>query len=655
MRAPPIPPNQLSAQQLALHNDMKSVIASDLHGFQTETDQGALTGPWSVWLQDPSTCGAIWNFVKVITTQAKLPQSVRQVAILKVGSHFKAAYELYAHTGLSKELGINKAQIDTLAKGARPASVQGKEAAAYDVTDSLTRGGVVPDAIYNNAVKLLGEDGYRELVYLVGSYLLVSVTLNGFDVKAPVEKSAPAPSKPAHVSEYQTLNPVTEKLEQVFPETTDEEVMSLLERAHHVYENDWKLRPVKERAAIVGRAGAILRQKAEEYSQLMTHEMGKLIDQSRYEVNLTVDILDYYATHGEKFLETKEVPEAPGAILATEPIGAILAVEPWNFPYYQLVRVAAPQIVAGNVLMCKHAPSTPQCALAFEKLFDEAGAPKGVYTNLFSTIPQINMLIDDFRIRGVTLTGSERAGASVAERAGRNLKKVVLELGGSDPLIVLPDADLESTINQGVMGRMICMGQACVSSKRFIVVGKDRAKIFLDGMIKRMAALEAGDPSDSKTTLGPLFAKRALVGLLEQVERAEAHGAKVVLGGKRINRPGWYMEPTIITDIKPDNPLYQEETFGPIASFYAVDTEEEAIKLANATKFGLGGSVFGGNVKHAQEVASKVDSGMVFVNSCANTGPEVPFGGIKNSGFGRELSELGIGEFVNRKLIQTTL
>ena len=298
-------------------------------------------------------------------------------------------------------------------------------------------------------------------------------------------ESVPATPAPAQMSQYQTLNPATGELEKTFAVTTDEEVRSALDKAHHVYE-EWRRRPVAERAKLVGQAASILRQKAEEYSQLMTREMGKLIDQSRYEVHLTADILEYYATNGETFLETKPIPGAPGSVLATEPLGVILAVEPWNFPFYQLVRVAAPQVVAGNVVIFKHAPSVPQCALAFAKLFEEAGAPEGVYTNLFCTNDQVSMLIDDFRVRGVALTGSERAGASVAEQAGRNLKKVVLELGGSDPLIVLPDADPEDTVRKGVDGRMIGMGQVCSASKRFIVIGKERGEQFLAGMVKHM-------------------------------------------------------------------------------------------------------------------------------------------------------------------------
>ncbi|CAN7668743.1 NAD-dependent succinate-semialdehyde dehydrogenase [Caballeronia sp. LjRoot34] len=452
---------------------------------------------------------------------------------------------------------------------------------------------------------------------------------------------------------YQTINPATGKLVKSFLEISDAEAFGALETADHIYRSDWQHRSVAQRAQVVARAAAILRDKAEEYAQYMTLEVGKLIDQSRYEVGLSAAILEYYANHAEAFLKAKPLPEAPESVVVTQPIGVILGIEPWNFPYYQLARVAAPQIVAGNVVIMKHAPSVPQCALAFARLFEEAGAPAGVYTNVFASVDQIGNLIDDFRVRGVTLTGSERAGAAVAERAGRALKKVVLELGGSDPFIVLEDAPLEDALNAAAVGRMICMGQACVASKRFIVIGKERGKQFLEGLVKRMGSLTPGDPADNKTSLGPVVSEQALEGLLRQISGAAAHGARIVIGGKRVDRPGFYLEPTIITDIAKDNPLFQQETFGPVASFYVVDNVEEAIKLANATKFGLGSAVFGGDVKRAQEVAQKIESGMVFINSCAYTGPETPFGGVKNSGWGRELGEAGIGEFVNHKLIRT--
>jgi len=452
---------------------------------------------------------------------------------------------------------------------------------------------------------------------------------------------------------YQTLNPATGKLLKEFPEISDVEVQLALDVAQDRYEKDWRFRPVAERARVVAKVAALMREKIDELAGYITLEMGKLIDQSRAEVELSAAILEYYATHAEEFLKTRPVPEAPGSVIVTEPTGVILAIEPWNFPYYQLARVAGPQIVAGNVVIVKDARNVPQCAVAFANLFKEADAPDGVYTNLLCSFDQVDALIDDFRVRGVTLTGSELAGAQVAERAGRQLKKVVLELGGSDPFIVLEDAQLDHAVVEGADGRLKVMGQECVSSKRFIIVGKERGRLFLEGLVREFEILKVGDPSDSSTTLGPLVSESALNHLLKQIETAKAHGARIVMGGKRISRPGFYIEPTIITDIAEDNPLFQEETFGPIAAFYVVDNEEQAIKLANATKFGLGASVFGGDIAHAQAVAAKIDSGMVFINSAAYFAPELPFGGVKNSGFGRELGDLGIGEFVNRKLIRT--
>lgn len=307
--------------------------------------------------------------------------------------------------------------------------------------------------------------------------------------------------------------------------------------------------------------------------------------------------------------------------------------------------------MAGNVVIVKHAENVPQCALAFARLFEAAGAPPGSYTNVFASIRQVERLIEDSRVRGVTVTGSERAGSAVAERAGRHLKKSVMELGGSDPFIVLEDAPLEMSMEAAVFGRMFNTGQSCVSSKRIIVIGKERGRVFLNGFVERMAALKVGNPEDPSTTLGPLSSEKAMKILLKQIDVAKSGGARVVLGGRRIDRPGFYIEPTILMDIDRNNPIYTQELFGPVAAYYVVESEDEAIALANATPFGLGASVFSSDMEHGQRVAERIDSGMVFVNQPAWTAPELPFGGVKNSGFGRELSELGFGEFVNRKLI----
>lgn len=450
---------------------------------------------------------------------------------------------------------------------------------------------------------------------------------------------------------YQTINPATGERIKSHANISDQGLETAIANAHKSFETHWRHCPVAERANIVLNAAAILREKSEEYAHYLTMEMGKLINESRAEVSLSADILDYYAKKAENYLKPRVLTESHGAELHLEPLGVLLGIEPWNFPYYQIARVAGPQLMVGNVLLLKHAENVPQSALAFARLFEEAGAPTGVYTNIFSSIQQIGRIIEDPRVRGVTVTGSEHAGAAVAERTGRNMKKSVLEMGGSDPLIVLEDAPMEATLDSTLFGRMFNTGQCCVGSKRIIVIGKVRGRIFLDGFVQRMASLKAGDPHDPKTTLGPLASEKALNILLNQIALAKQAGGKVALGGKRIDRPGFYLEPTVLTDIGQNNPIFTQELFGPVASFYTVENEEEAIRLANATPFGLGASVFTADVERGRKIAAKIESGMVFINQPVWTSAELPFGGIKNSGYGRELSELGFGEFINQKLI----
>jgi succinate-semialdehyde dehydrogenase/glutarate-semialdehyde dehydrogenase len=450
---------------------------------------------------------------------------------------------------------------------------------------------------------------------------------------------------------YSTINPATGETVRTFEDISDAGLDDALETAESCYRNDWRHRPIADRARIVRAAAAELRANAADYAQYVTAEMGKLVGTAEAEVALSAAILDYYADHAETFLAPTQLPESPGAVVETEPIGVILGIEPWNFPYYQLARVAGPQLMVGNVLVIKHAENVPQCALAFARLFKKAGAPAGAYTNVFASIGQIGRVIEDRRIAGVTVTGSERAGSAVAEQAGRNLKKVVMELGGSDPLIVLEDADLEHAVTGALFGRMFNTGQSCVSSKRVIVVGKERGETFLRGFTEALGSLRAGDPADPGTTLGPLSSQRALDLILDQIRIATDGGAQVVLGGSRIDRPGYYLEPTILTGVSHKNPASALEFFGPVASFYVTETEDEAIELANATPFGLGAAVFTGDVDRGREVARQIDSGMVYINQPAWTAPEIPFGGVKQSGFGRELSELGFAEFANRKLV----
>jgi succinate-semialdehyde dehydrogenase / glutarate-semialdehyde dehydrogenase len=454
---------------------------------------------------------------------------------------------------------------------------------------------------------------------------------------------------------YATINPATGELVERYETISDAALDEATERAQRCYEEDWRDRSIASRAAIVGAAATIMRDRQEQLAALATLEMGKLRQEAQSEVALSADILDYYARNAEAFLRPQPIAEAPGAMIETAPLGIILAVEPWNFPYYQIARVAGPQLVAGNVLLVKHASNVPQCALAFARIFAEAGAPMGAYMNIFASADQIGRLIVDFRIRGATLTGSESAGASVAEQAGRALKKSVLELGGSDPLIVLEDAPVEATLENALWGRMNTAGQSCTASKRMIVVGRERAASLLADLKERMAALRPGDPADQESTLGPLSSEKVLRELLQQIETATRHGARVVAGGRRIDRAGFYLEPTILTDIDTSNPIYTQELFGPVLSFYVVENEDEAVALANATPFGLGASIFTDDLDRGRALARRIESGMVFINQPVWSAPELPFGGVRNSGYGRELSELGIGEFVNRKLIHVSL
>ena len=451
---------------------------------------------------------------------------------------------------------------------------------------------------------------------------------------------------------YQSTNPFNAKVVASFPECSAAELESRLKTAADCYDNAWRNTDFAERSKILTKAATILRERTDEFANLITLEMGKLIAQSRGEVQLSAAILDYYAENAERFLAPEILPTKSGeAIVESSPIGVLFGVEPWNYPYYQIVRFAAPNLMAGNVIMVKHASNVPQCALAFERLMTEAGAPAGAYTNLFISKDQVAQVIDDPRVRGVALTGSEAAGAVVAARAGQNLKKTTMELGGSDAFIVLEDADLERAVKAAVMGRMGNSGQACTASKRFIVV-ESLADAFLAQFQAALASFKPGDPMDKDTTLAPLSSEGALTTLLGQVERSVDAGARVVIGGSRIDHPGAFMQPTILTDIDTDNPAYSEEFFGPVALFFRVADENAAIALADDSPFGLGGSVFTQDIERAKRVASRVETGMVFINRPASSAPDLPFGGIKNSGYGRELSGAGIQEFINKKLIR---
>jgi succinate-semialdehyde dehydrogenase/glutarate-semialdehyde dehydrogenase len=449
---------------------------------------------------------------------------------------------------------------------------------------------------------------------------------------------------------YETTNPYNGNRVKQFAEHTDGEVEIALAQAQACF-TTWRKKTFAERAAVLSKAAQILRSRTEEFASLITLEMGKLIAESRGEVALSADIIDYYAERAEGFLAPQSLESHSGAAtIESSPIGVLFGIEPWNFPYYQLARFVAPNLMVGNVVMVKHAPSVPQCALAFVALFKEAGAPDGAYTNLFLSNEQADRLIDDPRIKGVAVTGSERAGSVVAAQAGKNLKKSTMELGGSDAFIVLEDAEIDKTVEWAVWGRMNNTGQCCVAAKRFIVVDQV-ADQFIAKFQAALGALTPGDPLEASTTLGPLCSEVALLNLLDQVKRSVAAGARLLMGGGRVNRAGAFMQPSILTDIDKGSPAYVEEFFGPVALFFRVANEKEAIALANDSKYGLGGSVFTADIERGKRVASQIETGMVFVNHPTWTAPELPFGGIKNSGYGRELSNLGIQEFVNKKLV----
>ncbi|HVJ52057.1 MAG TPA: NAD-dependent succinate-semialdehyde dehydrogenase [Aliidongia sp.] len=450
---------------------------------------------------------------------------------------------------------------------------------------------------------------------------------------------------------YQSVNPADGKLLMKFEELSDSLLETKLAAAAICYQS-WRHETYAKRAKILSSAAEILHAKAGEFARTMTLEMGKRIGEARGEVEFSARILSYYAKNAERFLAPVKLHPTHGeAHMESSPIGVVFCVEPWNFPYYQLARIAGPHLMAGNTLVVKHAGIVPQCAIAFEQLLIDAGAPVGLYTNLLISHAQSDRVVDDPRIKGVALTGSVEAGRSIAARAGKNLKVSSMELGGSDAFIVLDDADLDHAVKWAVWGRMYNTGQTCCAAKRFIVV-EEVADKFLAKFKTALAALKPGDPLDEKTTLGPLSTESALVQLLKQVDHAIATGAKLLLGGKRYDRAGAYMEPTILTDIKPDNPAFREEFFGPVALFFRVRDEDAAVALANDSDFGLGGSVFTKDIARGRRVASRVETGMMFINNIDWSDAELPFGGIKDSGYGRELGDMGIQQFVNKKLVR---
>lgn len=442
---------------------------------------------------------------------------------------------------------------------------------------------------------------------------------------------------------YAVVNPATGKVEREYPTATDAEIEQALAAADNAFREWSKNSTVAQRAALIKKVAQLHVERREKLAEIINREMGKPVDQSLGEVDFSAAIYDYYADHAEKFLADENIDLLDGggsAVIKRGPVGVLLGIMPWNYPYYQVARFAGPNLVLGNAIVLKHAPQCPESAAAIQQIFDDAGFPEGAYVNVYATNDQIAEAIADPRVQGVSLTGSERAGAAVAEIAGRNLKKVVLELGGSDPFIVLSTDDLDATIDAAVAGRFENAGQACNAAKRFIVVA-DLYDDFVDLFTKKVMEIAEG--------LAPLSSAAAAERLAEQVDRAVADGAQLVSAGER---NGAFFPPAVLTGVSPSSPSYREELFGPVATVYKVDSEDEAVRVANDTPFGLGSYIFTTDGEQAKRVADKIDAGMVFVNAVGAEGVELPFGGVKRSGFGRELGRFGIDEFVNKKLIR---
>ena len=452
---------------------------------------------------------------------------------------------------------------------------------------------------------------------------------------------------------YATLNPYTGELLKTFPDATDAEVTQAIDNAHAAFLK-WKTTSFAQRAAILRQAATLLRKGSKSYAELLTIEMGKLFAEAQAEVELSAQILEYYADNAEALLAPEKLPVAKAAegeaILVHEPLGVLLAIEPWNFPYYQIARIIAPQLSAGNTVLLKHASNVPQSAAAFEKLMAEAGLPTGAFKNLYATRSQIEAILNDPRVHGVALTGSEGAGAVVAAQAARALKKSTLELGGADAFVVLADAELDKTVKWAVFGRHWNGGQVCVSSKRRIIVD-EVYDAFLERYTAGVATLRAGDPFAADTTLAPLSSQAAADEVKEKIRQAVAHGATATEVGPKVPTRGAFVQPTILTNVSSDNPAYYWEFFGPVSMLFRARDEDDAVRIANDSPFGLGGSVFTANTRHGAEVAAKISTGMVFVNHPTMVKADLPFGGIRRSGYGRELIGLGLKEFVNHKLI----
>ena len=454
------------------------------------------------------------------------------------------------------------------------------------------------------------------------------------------------------MSAYAVVNPATGETVREFAEISDEELRAAIERADRAARTWPGSSTVAERAALLRRVGELHVERRRELAEIVVREIGKPIEQALAEVDFTAEIYGFYADRAEQLMADEPIELLDGegtAVVRRSPFGVLLGIMPWNFPYYQVARFAAPNLVIGNTILLKHAPQCPESAAAMQRIFDDAGFPRGAYENVYATNEQIEWLLADPRVRGVSVTGSERAGAAVAAVAGRNLKKVVLELGGSDPFILLGSDDVDAAAEAAAEARLDNAGQSCNAAKRFIVV-EELYDEFVERFREKLAAAKPGDPTAEETEVGPLSSRAAADRLEDQVKRAVADGAEVLLGG---NRDGNYFEPTLLAGIAPGDDASQEEFFGPVAQVYRVGSEEEAIELANQTPFGLGSYVMTTDPEQADRVADRIEAGMVYVNLVGADAPELPFGGFKRSGFGRELGRYGADEFVNKKLIRS--
>lgn len=446
----------------------------------------------------------------------------------------------------------------------------------------------------------------------------------------------------------ESINPLNGELLETFAEMTPEQVDSAIGKADSAFRS-WKNTPFAERAAVLKRVAELYRERREELALLMAEEMGKKLEHGRAELDLVADIFDYYADEGETLLAPKKLSTKDGeGTMINQPVGVIYGIQPWNFPFYQPARCTAPNLIAGNVVLTKHASNVPQCAKAFEQIMIDAGTPEGVYTNLVVSSRNAGAIIDDDRVQGVSFTGSNKAGAKVGEQAGRNVKKTVMELGGVDPFIVLDDANLDKTAEHLAITKMLCSGQICISPKRIILV-ESIADKFLAKVKEHLHELQPGDPTKEGNHYGPLCTEKAAIDVEAQIKKSVEGGAKLLLGGRR---DGAFIQPTILTDIPKGTPAFDEEIFGPVANVFIVKDEAEAIKVANDSQFGLGSSVYTEDEARGLRVAEQMEAGTAFVNHMSWTYATMPMGGVKKSGYGRELGHLGIKEFVNEKLIR---